>query len=117
MKTDSNEHSCNENEIIFSECCDYVEKEINSTLSDAGILLSLKVNLKHVRCNSTIAVGVLVYDGKNLKSYKIKEIYTGWSCSKFNDIQTPKFYFVFKDVGTCLAQKYKVRVVANYICE
>ncbi|AOR23693.1 hypothetical protein [Clostridium taeniosporum] len=117
MQTKECDISNNVKHIVFPKCCDSLNEKIKTSLDDTGKLLLVRVHLKNVLYNKTLAVGVLIFEGQDLISFKVKKLYTGccYGMCKYHNIQTPTYYFVFPNKDHCSKKDFTIKVVKNYI--
>lgn len=106
---------CNNNEkdTTFGFCEICKTDELSVDLKCLGRVLRLNVTINKVCPNRHIAVGILIFEGNQLKAVKVKEINTcgSTSCAPVNAGQ---FCFVFKEEDLCRRRTFKVKAIAHY---
>jgi len=126
--------TCCTKEITLPKCCDSISEEICLPMTDTGKILAINLTLKHVLADKKISIGILVFEGKVLKGFKVRTINTGRiddcdnsehpECSKYlrtenqcnyKDITSGNFYFVFPGDDDYENERLNIKIIYNYL--
>ena len=126
--------TCCTKEITLPKCCDSISEEICLPMADTGKVLTINFTLKHVLAKKKISVGIFVFEGKVLKGMNVRTLNTSRyddcgenedsECSKYltyknqskyKDINSGNFYFVFPGENECETEKLNIKIVSHYL--
>lgn len=113
-----NNNSCSKR--VKINCCEpYTEKTIDATLEDL-ILVHIKINLLHIRCNRNLKLAVILYNNNVPYAFKVQNIDVA-SAFKYDKINrgyckcactTVDYDFIMTD--SIISNQLQMKVISQY---
>lgn len=103
----------NEKDTTFGFCDICKTDDLSVDLKCLGRILRLNVTINKVCPNRCVAVGILIFEGSQLKAVKVKEVNTcgATTCAP---VSAGQFCFVFKEEDLCRRRTFRVKAIAHY---
>lgn len=101
--------------VNYERCQLTADRTIETTVNCVGRFLDVNVTLRNVCPNKFVNVGVLVYEGTRLVTFKVCRFFTNGGTDCIPSVNAGRFCFVFDEPSCPPARTFTVRVVANYV--